>query len=246
MIMSASITCTEGVMNGDSFAVFYVSCLFFVARNMAGIRKITENILSVNFENVSCELNAGCLCGIEGYKTARIKCLLFWHFVSIYILLAYTQFVLVSYDASVGLFTGNLGKARLGLMQDLSEDNNFSRGNIVDLGLRNRTDIIVLSLCVVLIRSGWGMVLNAAFLSCKETLRLEFIFLKECFNVLGQVRIEVTNVGRADNSDLAFTCTQLGKEILGVQVISVQQSKYVWKKGSYIVGLMQNIAIVRS
>ena len=125
----------------------------------------------------------------------------------------------------------NLEAARLGIMQDLSVDKHFSRGNIVDLGLR-MTVAIVLSICVVLIRSGWGIVLNAAPLSCKDTLnRLQFIFSKECFNVLGDVRVEVSNLGKADNSDLAFACKHF--ETLVVQVISDQQSTYIRKKGRY-------------
>ena len=226
MIKSASITYTEGVMSGDNFAIFCVSCLFFVARNMAGINKITERVLLVNSDNASRELNTGCLGSIGGCATARIKCLLFWHFVSIF--LACTQFL------SLGRFASNPEAASLGIMQDLSVDKHFSRGNIVDVGLRNMTVEIVLSVCVVLIRSGWGIVLNAAPLSCRETLnRLEFIFSKECFTVLGEVRAEVSDLGKADSSDLAFACKHF--ETLGVQVTSDQQSMlYVRKKGRYV------------
>ena len=51
MIMSASITCTEGVMNRDSFAVFYVSCLLFVAKILGDFENITERVLLVNSDN---------------------------------------------------------------------------------------------------------------------------------------------------------------------------------------------------
>ena len=192
----------EGVPNRIQLMSYDVNRWLCDTETRCHVRNITNDVLmikeaksavSTDFGDASLVLNTGRMNEITVYADFKSKCLKFWRCASERDRYhALSDFLSVEYDRSMGIFAGNLEKARTRILQDLNGDTAFTKGDAAAWAAGTRSSEILVSLDEVVNYFSWGVLFKAAPPSFREALRkVDVKYTDDYIDIISSVQSEM-------------------------------------------------------
>ena len=178
------------------------------------VKGITDDVLKIkeakmavatDVGDASVVLNVGRMNEIRDYNLFKSKCLKFWRSASERDRYhALSDFLSVDFDPSLGVFAGNLERARTRVLQDLEEDSSFQKGNASFWQAGNRSSEILVSLDDIVNYFSWGVLFKAVPSMYREALRKVDIKYNEDFvDILSSVQSELCKKEKSVNIEMS-------------------------------------------
>ena len=192
----------EGVPNRDQLMSYDVNRWLCDSETRCSVRNITDDVLMIKEAKMAVAsdvgdacivLNTGRMNEIKVYKDFKAKCLKFWRPASERDRYhALSDFLSVDFDKSMGVFAGNLERARMRILQDLQGDASFAKGKASEWNAGNRKDEILVSLEDVINYFSWGVLFKAVPPSFREALRkVDVKYSDDYVDILSNVQSEL-------------------------------------------------------
>ena len=192
----------EGVPNRLQLMSYDVNRWLCDAETRCTVKGITDDVLKIkeaklavssDFGDASVVLNTGRMNEIVSYAEFKSKCLKFWRCASERDRYhALSDFLSVEYNQSMGIFAGDLERARSRILQDLQGDSSFEKGNAASWAAGSRSSEILVSLEEAMNYFSWGVLFKAAPPSFREALRkIDINFTDDYIDILSSVQSEM-------------------------------------------------------
>ena len=203
-----------GVPHRDQLMAYDVNRWLCDAETRAQVKSITDDILlikeaklavSSEFGDACRVLNTGRMNEITVYTEFKDKCLKFWRPASERDRFhALSNFLSVAYDTSLGIFASNLESARMRILQDLTEDSSFAKGDAASWAAGARSAETLVSLSDIVNYISWGVIFKAAPPSLREALRkVDLKFTDDYLDILSSAQSEMIKTERGAKLEMS-------------------------------------------
>ena len=192
------------------------------------VKGITDDVLKIkeakmavahDVGDAAIVLNTGRMNEVRSYATFKAKCLKFWRSASERDRYhALSDFLSVEFSTSMGVFAGNLERARARVLQDLQDDTSFQQGDAAAWSSGARSTETLVSLDEVINYLSWGVMFKAAPPSYREALRkVEVKYSDDYVDILSKVQSELCKKEKGAHIELSAHASS-GKEFTNSNV----------------------------
>ena len=192
----------EGVPHREQLMSYDVNRWLCDTETRCSVKNITDDALKIREAKVAVAsdvgdacivLNTGRMNEITVYSDFKAKCLKFWRPASERDRYhALSDFLSVDFDRSMGVFAGNLEKARMRILQDLKGDDFFKKGTAAEWDGGDRSTDILVSLEDVVNYFSWGVLFKAVPPTFREALRkVDVKYSDDYVEILSNVQSEM-------------------------------------------------------
>ena len=215
----------EGVPNRIQLMSYDVNRWLCDAETRCHVKGITDDVLkikeaklavSAEFGDAAVVLNTGRMNELTVYSEFKSKCLKFWRCASERDRYhALSDFLSVNYNKSMGIFAGDLERARSRVLQDLQGDSKFQMGNAASWAGSSRSSEILVSLEEVVNYFSWGVLFKSAPPSFRDALRkVDINYTDDYLDILSSVQSEMLKSDKSMTFEMsAFASTKSKKQI---------------------------------
>ena len=212
-----------GVQNRDQLMAYDVNRWLCDVETHCQVKGITDDVLKIkeaklavssDYGDASVVLNTGRMNEITDYGEFKAKCQKFWRSASERDRYhALSDFLSVSYSSSMGVFAGDLEKARMRILQDLNGDSNFTKGDAAAWSGGSRSSEILVSLDEVVNYFSWGVLFKAAPPSFREALRkVEIKYSDDYLDILSAVQSEMFKQDKGAKIEMSAFASSKGRK----------------------------------
>ena len=207
-----------GVPKREQYMSYDVARWLCDTETRCHVKGITDDVLKIkeakmavsqDIGDASIVLNTGRMNEITSFDVFKQKCLKFWRSASERDRYhALSDFLSVEFSTSMGVFAGNLEKARSRVVQDLQDDSTFVQGNAATWAGSSRSLEILVSLDDVVNYFSWGVMFKAIPPSYREALRkVEVAYSDDYVDILSKVQSELCKKEKGTSIELAAHAT---------------------------------------
>ena len=208
-----------GVPNRIQYMSYDVARWLCDTETRCQVKGITDDVLKIkeakmavaqDIGDASIVLNTGRMNEITSFATFKEKCLKFWRSASERDRYhALSDFLSVEFSDSMGVFAGNLERARARVLQDLHDDSSFEKGNAAAWQQGSRSTEVLVSLDEVINYFSWGVLWKAVPPSHREALRkIDVNYDDDYIDILSKVQSELCKKEKGTNVELAAYASQ--------------------------------------
>ena len=207
------------VPNRDQLMSYDVHRWLCDAETRCHVKGITDDVLKIkeaklfvatDVGDASVVLNTGRMNEIRSYATFKKKCLTFWRTASERDRYhALSDFLSVEFDSSLGIFAGNMERARTRVLQDLEGDTAFEKGNAAAWQAGSRKTETLVALDDVINYFSWGVLFKAVPPSHREALRkVDVKYDMDYLDILSSVQSELVKLEKGTKIELSAHTTK--------------------------------------